>query len=227
MFWHDPKRTDSGQRTAVFAVKLVDSVAVNDQFPLVATRQVEVAHQAIPRIVFIPFARVVHARPFGVGITRANSRGSPHRASDMAPLRCLSAAVLVVREGALAVPARGGSGKRRGAGAFRSGDQRMVVWNPCSGRLARRSVGSALCISTAMAGSRPRAASWCICLRFSESKIATDHLCGVPPRDWTSLSRGFAEAPNFRRGTASAVMTPSFFSSRTTSLTCFGTTTRA
>src|SRR5438128_8801348 len=68
----------------------------------------------------------------------------------MAPLRCVTVAVLVVREGALAVPARGSSGKRRGAGAFCRGDQRVVIWNPSSWRLARRSVGSALCISTEM-----------------------------------------------------------------------------
>src|SRR4029453_5218908 len=37
----------------------------------------------------------------------------------MAPLRCVTVAVLVVREGALAVPARGGSGKRRSTGACR------------------------------------------------------------------------------------------------------------
>ena len=70
VFWHDPKRTDGGQCAAVFAVKLVDSIAVNDQFALVAARQVEVAHQAVARIVFIPVARVVHARPFVAGIPR-------------------------------------------------------------------------------------------------------------------------------------------------------------
>ena len=59
VFRHDAERTDGSQRAAVFAVKLVDSIAVNDQFPLVAARQVEVAHQAVARIVFIPVARVV------------------------------------------------------------------------------------------------------------------------------------------------------------------------
>jgi len=38
VFGHDPKRADGGQRPAVFAVQLVDSVAVNDQFALVAPR---------------------------------------------------------------------------------------------------------------------------------------------------------------------------------------------
>jgi len=44
----------------------------------------------------------------------------------MAPLRCVTVAVLVVREGALAVPARGGSGKRRSTGACRRGVQQVV-----------------------------------------------------------------------------------------------------
>ncbi len=85
MFWHDPKRTDGGQCTAVFAVKLVDSVAVNDQFPLVAARQVEVAHQAIPSIVFIPVARVVHARPIVAAIPLVVIAGITHGASDTTP----------------------------------------------------------------------------------------------------------------------------------------------
>ena len=38
VFRHDTKRTDRGQRAAVFAVKLVDSIAVDDQFALVAPR---------------------------------------------------------------------------------------------------------------------------------------------------------------------------------------------
>jgi hypothetical protein len=40
VFRHDPKRADGGQRAAVFAVELVNSIAVNDQFPLVGPRQV-------------------------------------------------------------------------------------------------------------------------------------------------------------------------------------------
>jgi hypothetical protein len=61
MFRHDTKRADGGKGPAVFAVKLIDSVSVNDQFPLVTPRQVEVVHQAVARIVFIPVARVVNA----------------------------------------------------------------------------------------------------------------------------------------------------------------------
>jgi hypothetical protein len=69
MFRHDPKRTDGRQRAAVFTVKLVNSVAVNDQLSPVAARLVEIAHQGFPRIVFIPVARVVNARPLVVGIS--------------------------------------------------------------------------------------------------------------------------------------------------------------
>ena len=39
---------------------------------------------------------------------------------------------------------------------------------------------------------------------------------------FASLRIGFAAAPNLRPGTSSAVMAPSFFSSRTSSLTCLG-----
>ena len=39
---------------------------------------------------------------------------------------------------------------------------------------------------------------------------------------FASLRSGFAAAQNLRPGTSSAVMTPSFFSSRTSSLTCLG-----
>ena len=38
VFRHDPKRADGGKSPAVFAVQLVHSVAVNDQFALVAPR---------------------------------------------------------------------------------------------------------------------------------------------------------------------------------------------
>jgi hypothetical protein len=71
VFRHDAKRSDSSQRKAVFAVKLVDSIPFNDQFALVATRQVEVAHQAVARIVVVPVALIVHAGPAGVAISLA------------------------------------------------------------------------------------------------------------------------------------------------------------
>lgn len=111
VFRHDAKCTDDSQRAAVFTVELVDSIAINNQLPLIAPRQVEIAHQAFQRIVFIPVARVVHARPFVAAIPRVVFARITRRASDMAALRCLSAAVVsVVREDAQAVPARAGSG---------------------------------------------------------------------------------------------------------------------
>ena len=63
----------------------------------------------------------------------------------MAPLRCVTVAVLVVREGALAVRARGGSGKRRSTGACRRGVQQVVRANPDSTPLRRSSYGSGPC----------------------------------------------------------------------------------
>jgi hypothetical protein len=70
VFRHDAKCTDRGQRAAVFAVKLVHSVAVNDQFPLVAARQVEVVHHSVAGIVWTPVARVVHTQPLIAAIRR-------------------------------------------------------------------------------------------------------------------------------------------------------------
>ena len=96
--------------------KLVDSVAINDQFALVAARQVEVAHQAVPRIVFIPVARVVHARPFVAAIPRVVFARITPSSIGHRSLRCLRAAVWVVREDALAVAARGGSGSSEAPG---------------------------------------------------------------------------------------------------------------
>jgi hypothetical protein len=70
VFRHDPERTDGSQRAAVFAVELVDSIAVNDEFPLVTARQVQIAHQAIARSLVITVACVVHARQFVAEIPR-------------------------------------------------------------------------------------------------------------------------------------------------------------
>jgi predicted GIY-YIG superfamily endonuclease len=63
-FRDDPERADDGKRTAVFAVQLVDSIAVNDQLALIR------AHQGFPRIGLVPVARVVHAWPFLAAIAR-------------------------------------------------------------------------------------------------------------------------------------------------------------
>jgi hypothetical protein len=71
VFRHDAKRADGSQRKAVLAVKLVDSIPVHDQFALVATRQVEVVHQAVARIVVVPVALIVHAWLFVVTVQLA------------------------------------------------------------------------------------------------------------------------------------------------------------
>jgi hypothetical protein len=70
VFRHDAERADGCQRTAVFAVELIDSIALNDQFALVTARQVEVVHQPVARIVVVPVALVIHARPFVNAIPR-------------------------------------------------------------------------------------------------------------------------------------------------------------
>jgi hypothetical protein len=66
---HDAKRADGGQRTAVFTVEFVDSLAIYNQLSLVAARQVEVAHQGFPRVVIITVAWVVHPWPLVAGIS--------------------------------------------------------------------------------------------------------------------------------------------------------------
>ena len=62
MLGHDAKSTDGGQGAAIVAVQLVDAVAVDDQFALVAAWQVEVAHQAIARISTVSIAVLMHSR---------------------------------------------------------------------------------------------------------------------------------------------------------------------
>lgn len=70
VFGDDPECTDSGQRSAVCAVTLVDSIAASNKLALVAARQVEIAHQGFPRIVLITVVWVVHVRPFVAAISR-------------------------------------------------------------------------------------------------------------------------------------------------------------
>jgi hypothetical protein len=107
VFRYDAKCADDSQRAAVFSVELVDSIAIDDQFALVAARQVEVAHQAVARIVFIPVAWVVDTRTLVAPIPRAVfARIAPSRIGH-GSLRCFIAAVSVVCEDALAVAARG------------------------------------------------------------------------------------------------------------------------
>jgi hypothetical protein len=103
MFWDDAERTDDGQRTAVFAVKLLDSVAVNDQFALVTARQVDVDASGHPED---------RVHPGRASRTRAAIRRRDHarriRADHPIGRRTSEppwVAIWVIREDALAVAA--------------------------------------------------------------------------------------------------------------------------
>jgi hypothetical protein len=63
LFGHNTEGADGGQRAAVLAVQLVDTITIYDQLALLASRQVEVVHQAVARIVVVPVTLIVHARP--------------------------------------------------------------------------------------------------------------------------------------------------------------------
>jgi hypothetical protein len=130
---HDTECADGGQRTAVVAIKLVDSIAVNNQFPLVAARQVKVAHQAIARILSVRSRGSYTRGHWSSGSEASYSRGSPHRASDMAPLRSMRS--WVVREDALAVAARGGSGSAEAPGRVAAALGAWSYGDPASGPL--------------------------------------------------------------------------------------------
>ena len=62
-----------------------DAIAINDQLALVAARQVEVVRQAIARIVVVPVAFVVHARPSVVAVPLAVLAWGTPSASDIVP----------------------------------------------------------------------------------------------------------------------------------------------
>lgn len=62
-FRHHAEGADGRQRAAVLVVQLVRAVAIDDQLALVAARQVEVVHKPIARVLIVPVAFVVHARP--------------------------------------------------------------------------------------------------------------------------------------------------------------------
>jgi hypothetical protein len=126
---NDTEGADRGQCSAVLAVQFVDSVTINDQLALLAARQVEVVHQAVARIVVVAVALLVDARPPVVAIPLAVfARIIPSSVRHRSLLAWVLA-VWVVREDALAVSARAGSGRRRSAGAFRRGVQGVVVLN--------------------------------------------------------------------------------------------------
>jgi hypothetical protein len=154
VFGHDPEGADGGQRTAILAIQLVYTVTINDQLALLSARQVEVVHQAVARIVVVPVALVVHARPSVAVFTRITPSSVRHRPS------LLGAAAWVVREDALAVTARGGSGKRSIAGALRCGVQSVVVWESKFGPSWATDSGFSPRADTTQRGrSRPKTAS--------------------------------------------------------------------
>jgi hypothetical protein len=85
--------------------------------------------KAVARIVVVAVALAVHARPFVADISLAVfARFIPSSVRHRSLLAWVLA-VWVVREDALAVSARAGSGRRRSAGAFRRGVQGVVVLN--------------------------------------------------------------------------------------------------
>jgi len=87
-FGHDSEGTDRGERPTVFAVQLIDAVAITDEFALVAPGQIEVTHQGLPWIVAILFTRVVEARPFVAGIPRVILARTTPSSIGHRPLPC-------------------------------------------------------------------------------------------------------------------------------------------
>ena len=119
---HDSERADGSQRAAVLAIQLVHTVAVHDQFKLVAARQIQVVHQRVAWIVIVSVPLAVDAGAAVVAIpvvviARIVPSSVRHR-----PSWRTARAGWVVREDALAVSARVCSRKRRGTGACRRGD---------------------------------------------------------------------------------------------------------
>lgn len=60
VFGRDAEGADDSERTAVFAVQLVYTIAIDDQLSLLAARQIEIAHQTVAWIVVVPVPFVVH-----------------------------------------------------------------------------------------------------------------------------------------------------------------------
>jgi hypothetical protein len=116
-FGHDAEGADSGQGAARLAVQLVNAVAMDDQLALLAARQVEVVHQGVARVVIIPVAVLVYARPFLIAVPLAVlARIVPSSVRHRPSFARTACAAWVVREDALAVSARGCSGKREAPG---------------------------------------------------------------------------------------------------------------
>ena len=65
---HDTEGADAGQCSAIVAVQFVDAITIDEQLALFAAWQIEVAHQSVVRIVIVPVALVVDARPLVAAI---------------------------------------------------------------------------------------------------------------------------------------------------------------
>jgi hypothetical protein len=126
LFGHHSERADGGQRAAVLVVQLVHAVAIDNELAFFATGQIEVVSQRFAWVVIVSVPLAVNAGTAVAAIpvvvlARIVPSSVRHR-----PSLAHSSRGWVVREDALAVPARGCSGMRRGAGACRRGDQRVV-----------------------------------------------------------------------------------------------------
>jgi hypothetical protein len=122
LFRHDSERADDGQRVAVLAIQFVHTVAIENELAFLAAWQIEVVNERVARVVIVSVQLAVDA---GAAIARDPGRRT---LADRSIGRQASALLLrtaragwVIREDALAVSARGCSGKRRGAGACRRG----------------------------------------------------------------------------------------------------------
>jgi hypothetical protein len=61
LFGHDSERANGGESAAVLAIQIVHTVAIDNDLALLATRQVEVLHQRVARIVIISVRLAVDA----------------------------------------------------------------------------------------------------------------------------------------------------------------------
>ena len=62
LFRHDSERADRCKRPTVLAIQLVHPVAIDHELAVHAVRQIEVAHQAVARVLLVPVPTLVHSR---------------------------------------------------------------------------------------------------------------------------------------------------------------------
>jgi hypothetical protein len=107
----------AASNAAVLAIQLEYTAAIDCELALLASWQVEVPHQGFARIVIIPVAVLVHARPFLIAIPARRTRADRSiERQTSAPSFARLALVGFVREDALAVSARGCSGSAEAPG---------------------------------------------------------------------------------------------------------------